>query len=142
MPPGAITRGRGSLFFVGEKSLNPDFYLNGQDPGDNSTWDMGYDRNIVRWSGGYGQPPTTSPPTTADPQFLPMLDTPGTSQSFAFGSAHATGFGMCFCDDSTRTLNYNIDPMMYGYLGNRTLFTTDKSTATGQLLDIIDDSKW
>lgn len=141
LQPGAITRGRSALFLVGEKYLNPDSYLNGQDLGDNSTWDMGYDVNVVRWSGGYGQPPTASTPPANDPQFLPMIDKAGTAQSYAFGSAHTAGFGMCFCDGSTRSLNYNIDPRMYGYLGCRTL-TTDKDQTSGQLIDVIDDSKW
>ena len=37
---------------AGEKYLNPDSYLNGLDPGDNATWDMGYDSNTIRWAGG------------------------------------------------------------------------------------------
>jgi prepilin-type N-terminal cleavage/methylation domain-containing protein len=116
---GAITRGMSYLFLVGEKYLNPDNYLNGADPGDNATWDMGYDVNTVRWAG------------TA---FLPSQDTPGVvATSGTFGSTHATGFGMVFCDGSTRTLNFTIDPVMYGYMANR--------NQTEDTADMFDDSK-
>ena len=117
---GSITRGTSYLFMIGEKYLDPDNYLNGADPGDNATWDMGYDVNTVRWAGT---------------NYLPTQDTPGlTAGSNTFGSTHVSGFGMAFCDGSVRTLNYTIDPVMYGYLANR-VQTTDK-------LDLLDDSKW
>lgn len=118
---GALTRGRSALFLVGEKYLNPDNYLSGQDPGDNATWDYGYNPNTVRCSGSAAA-------------YAPMQDTPGIQNSNSFGSTHVTGFGMCFCDGSARTLNYSIDPTMFGYLGDRTL-TSDPQ-------DMLDDSKW
>jgi hypothetical protein len=122
---GSITRSTTNLFLVGEKYLDPDNYLNGADAGDNSTWDMGYDENNVRWAGS---------------TYLPSQDTPGFPSSTTFGSTHVEGFGMTFCDGSTRTLNYTIDPTMYGYLANRNQ-TTDKNSS-GALIDLIDDSKW
>lgn len=117
---GSITRGRSVLFLAGEKYLDPDNYLNGLDPGDNATWDMGYDLNVVRWAGSGA--------------FLPQQDTPGVTGSNTFGSTHVSGFNMVFCDGHVQTLNYTIDPVMYGYLANRTQ-TTDAA-------DLMDDSKW
>ena len=123
---GTITRGRSGLFLVGEKYLNPDNYLNGLDAGDNSSWDMGYDANVVRWSGG-GQ--------TQQHAVSPGAKTPPASPIPAISAARtSTGFGMVFCDGSVRTLNYTIDPTMFGYLGDRNL-TTDAA-------DLLDDSKW
>ncbi len=117
---GAITRGMSYLMLAGEKYLNPDNYLNGIDPGDNSTWDMGFDVNNIRWAG-----------TT----FVPTQDTPGVAATAGtFGSTHVDGFGMAFCDGSVRNLNFTIDPVMYGYLANRFL-TTDTA-------DLIDDAKF
>ena len=117
---GSITRGRTVLFLAGEKYLDPDNYLNGLDPGDNATWDMGYDLNVVRWAGS---------------NYLPTQDTPGLlAGSNTFGSTHVSGFNMVFCDGHVQTLNYTIDPIMYGYLANRNQ-TTDTA-------DLMDDSKW
>jgi hypothetical protein len=117
---GSISRGRSVVFMVGEKYLDPDNYLNGLDPGDNATWDMGFDVNTIRWAGS---------------KFLPTQDTPGlTAGSNTFGSTHVSGFNMVFGDGSVHTLNFTIDPVMYGYLADRNL-TTDPA-------DLMDDSKW
>lgn len=125
MRGGSISRGRTCLFLVGEKYLDPDNYLNGLDTGDNATWDMGFDVNTVRWTGGGA---------SSNSQYIPAQDTPGIPNSVSFGSTHVTGFNMCFADGSVHLLNFTIDPTMYGYLGNRTQ-TTDQ-------YDLIDDSKW
>jgi prepilin-type N-terminal cleavage/methylation domain-containing protein/prepilin-type processing-associated H-X9-DG protein len=127
---GAITRGTSCTLLVGEKYLNPDNYMTGVDPGDNASWDYGYDTNVVRWSGGGN--PTSG--TSAGPGYLPAQDTPGMSNYNAFGSTHVAGFNMAFCDGSARTLNYTIDPTMWGYIGDR-LLTTDTT-------DVMDDNKW
>jgi prepilin-type N-terminal cleavage/methylation domain-containing protein len=117
---GSISRGRSVMFMVGEKYLDPDNYLNGLDPGDNATWDMGFDVNTIRWAGS---------------AYLPTQDTPGLmAGSNTFGSTHVSGFNMVFGDGSVRTLNFTIDPVMYGYLANRNQ-TTDAA-------DLMDDSKW
>ncbi len=48
-----------------------------------------------------------------------MEDTPGYDHYLSFGSAHAGGFHVVFCDGSVRMLNYVIDHQVLRNLGNR-----------------------
>ena len=49
----------------------------------------------------------------------PEKDTPGLQVTRSFGSAHAAGFNMAYCDGSVRTLPYDIDRESHRRLGNR-----------------------
>ena len=53
------------------------------------------------------------------PRFPPLQDTPGIDYQFNFGSAHAGGFYMAFCDGSTQFINYSIDLETHRRLSNR-----------------------
>ena len=62
----------------------------------------GQQHDIIRWT-----------------MMTPYQDTPGAGNIYAFGSAHANGFQMAFCDGSVQMMNYSISPTVHAYLGNR-----------------------
>ena len=101
-----ITDGTSNTYLVGEKNLNPDSYSNGMDHGDNEFLFCGYDNESHRL-------------TYFDPAYAPRPDTPGVENYLSFGSAHATGFNMSFCDGSVQSLSYDIDLATHNRLGNR-----------------------
>jgi prepilin-type N-terminal cleavage/methylation domain-containing protein/prepilin-type processing-associated H-X9-DG protein len=107
-----ITDGTSNTFLLGEKYITPDYYLTGQDPGDDQSAYIGGDCDLGRWTGFNGgvaqQPPVQDTPgLTPHPYHLP------------FGSAHSNGFMMAFCDGSVQMMSYSIDLEVYRCLGNR-----------------------
>jgi prepilin-type N-terminal cleavage/methylation domain-containing protein/prepilin-type processing-associated H-X9-DG protein len=105
-----ITDGVSNTYMLGEKYLNPDNYLNGEDGGDNESMYVGYDNDTCR---------VTYCPDPPSPTHTPLQDTPAVTSDVRFGSAHAVGCNMCFCDGSVRTVSYLIAPLTHRYLGNR-----------------------
>jgi prepilin-type N-terminal cleavage/methylation domain-containing protein len=109
-----ITDGTSNTYLVGEKNIDPDYYATGQDGGDNEFALMGADFDTARYGAFQG---IVNP---ASPMLLPPLpDTPGLygmTTYLAYGSAHATGFQMGFCDSSVKMINYSIDPAVHRWL--------------------------
>ena len=111
-----ITDGASNTFLLGEKYINPDNYLNGQDGGDDWNFMTGCQDDIARGCGvasdGAGYYPRT-----------PMQDTPGfggvAGSSLWFGSAHSNSLNMSLCDGSVRAIAYGIDPETFRRLCNR-----------------------
>ncbi len=100
-----ITDGTSVTYLMGEKYLDPDYYFTGHDGGDNEDAMMGDNLDINRF---------------ADPRDgIPRQDTPGVSDSNYFGSAHANGFQMAFCDGSVQMMSYSIDFETHRRLANR-----------------------
>ncbi len=99
-----VIDGTSNTCLVGEKYLMPDYYSTGEDGGDNENMLMGDNEDIIRW---------TSTSLTLS------QDRSGDGTGHRFGSAHATGFNMAFCDGSVRSLSYSINPATFGCLGNR-----------------------
>jgi prepilin-type N-terminal cleavage/methylation domain-containing protein len=107
-----VVDGTSNTFFAGEKYINADCYFTGTDPGDDQNAYAGGDHDVLRWTGYNG----------GVAQLPPMQDQPGyTAYDLynPFGSAHANGFKMAFCDGSVHTINYSIDLETYRCLGNR-----------------------
>ena len=118
LPLALIKDGTSNTYLVGEKYIDPDFYVNnppsGGDGGDDWTMYTGQQDDIVR--GAYCSNP--SQPSTC---LTPMQDTPGVTaySGGGFGSAHAGICNFVFCDGSVKTISNSIDPEVHRRLSNR-----------------------
>ncbi|MBN2291873.1 MAG: DUF1559 domain-containing protein [Pirellulales bacterium] len=100
-----IPDGTSNTYLVGEKYINALWYQSGESDGDDKSAYDGHSGNAFR-----GTHPLFYPP---------LQDTPGYACFWQFGSAHSGGLNMAFCDGSVHTINYDIQPQIHGYLGNR-----------------------
>jgi hypothetical protein len=89
-----VSDGLSRTLLFGEKYLNPDYYYNSSDVGDNGPLVQGYDWDIIRL-GNSNRPP--------------YRDRRGNMGNWSFGSAHPQGFNAVFCDASVHTINYDIE---------------------------------
>jgi prepilin-type N-terminal cleavage/methylation domain-containing protein/prepilin-type processing-associated H-X9-DG protein len=100
-----ITDGTSNTLMVSEKCLNLAF-LGQKQPDDNQGYTAGFNLDTVR--------KTTRPPA---PDF--SNPTPGVDGGGRFGSSHPGRFNAVFADGAVRGVNYNIDPKLFQYLGDR-----------------------
>jgi prepilin-type N-terminal cleavage/methylation domain-containing protein len=107
-----ISDGLTNTYLIGEKYVNPDWYVTGQDPGDNESAMIGDNSDISRWVSIY-------PPPT--PYYCPPLqDMPGSDCGYYyFGSAHTISLNMALCDGSVKPISYMIEPETHRRYGNR-----------------------
>lgn len=99
-----ITDGSSNTFLVGEQYLCADYYFTAEGAGNDQGWCTGFADNNGRFVGV---------------NCMPFQDTPGMDTGWIFGSAHANGFHMAFCDGSVQQISYSIDPKAYWCLGVR-----------------------
>jgi prepilin-type N-terminal cleavage/methylation domain-containing protein/prepilin-type processing-associated H-X9-DG protein len=104
-----ITDGLSNTYLVGEKAISPDYYETGESGGDDDTLYIGANCDVLR----------STYPGTADAPKSPLQDQPGVEDPWRFGSAHAGGLNMSFCDGSVRSITYLIDLETHRCLGNR-----------------------
>jgi prepilin-type processing-associated H-X9-DG protein len=97
-----ISNGTSNTYLIGEKYLNPSNYDNSKDEGDDEAMLTGMDCCNVR--------------CTALP---PLRDTPSRNDLFRFGSAHASGCNMLYCDGRVELVAYSVDPAVHQRAGNR-----------------------
>jgi len=103
-----ISDGMSNTYLIAEKYLMPDNYTNGADPGDNENMYMGFNEDIVRWTGD-----------GISFRLPPLPDTPGVLGRNGFGSAHAAIMNAAYCDGSVHGISYSIDEEVHRRLGNR-----------------------
>jgi prepilin-type N-terminal cleavage/methylation domain-containing protein/prepilin-type processing-associated H-X9-DG protein len=103
---GQVTDGAARTAMLGEKYLNVDRYFDGEDSSDDQCIYVGHDQDNAAVTGG------------GDP-LPPLRDQPRLSSRFRFGSAHAAGLNMAFCDGSVVYLAYDIDEPVWRKFGGR-----------------------
>ena len=79
----SIIDGVSNTYLAGEKYCDPDNYFTGLDPSDDGAWNIGWDWDIVRWSGTYSE---ATPKGAPNAIFQPTQDRAGFS---------AAGFRQC-----------------------------------------------
>jgi len=99
-----VLDGTSNTLAVGEKYVNPDAYVIGNDLTDNEDAWIGADQDTLR---------------LANETILPQQDRPGYLALFTFGSPHPGGCNFVLCDGSVHMISYSIDPEVYRCLGNR-----------------------
>jgi prepilin-type N-terminal cleavage/methylation domain-containing protein/prepilin-type processing-associated H-X9-DG protein len=96
-----VTRGSSNTFLAGERYCNSDHYFDGIDHGDNESMYGGYDNDVCRV--------TSSQPHRDASEF----------DGLRFGSAHASGLNMLYCDGSVRLVGYDVERAVYFEGGRR-----------------------
>jgi prepilin-type N-terminal cleavage/methylation domain-containing protein len=97
-----VTDGTSRTYLIGERYLNASNYENGIDGADNETWCSGFNNDNFRCAFE-----------------LPEQDRRGISYSNRFGSAHAPGWFVSWCDGHVELVNYDIDLMVHRGNANR-----------------------
>ena len=104
----AIYDGASKTALVGEKYLNPNYYLDGEYTADDQCVYSGHDND----NNGY----TSTNDGKSQP---PRQDQVGIDFAFAFGSAHPIGLHIAFCDGSVQFVAYDIDEIVWLKYGGR-----------------------
>jgi prepilin-type N-terminal cleavage/methylation domain-containing protein len=108
-----ITDGTTHTMLVGEKYLNPDRYLDGNDPADDQNILLGMDRDVNGFTG-------TGNDNNDNEVYRPQQDRPGLLlEGYEFGSAHPGVFNLVHCDGSTASISFDIDDLAFFVLGGR-----------------------
>jgi prepilin-type processing-associated H-X9-DG protein len=109
----SFAHGLAKTYLLGEKMLDPDRYENGASPGDNESLYAGYSIDMHRFAGVIGGTNIWAPPLhDGDENLNPR-------GYYRFGSAHADGLNMAYCDGSVRFVPYEIDPSAHFRAGHR-----------------------
>jgi prepilin-type N-terminal cleavage/methylation domain-containing protein/prepilin-type processing-associated H-X9-DG protein len=112
---GQVSDGTSKTMFIGEKYLNPEYYLTGSSCVDNNAITQGNDWDVNRWF-----PEWDGTQIRNGPVRRPRQDTPGFENcTERFGSSHSARFNAVFCDGSVQGIDYDIDLRVYVAMGSR-----------------------
>jgi len=111
-----VSDGTSNTYMVGEKALTTANYETGSDAGDNESWHTGFNNDNYR--------KTATGAYDALQALTPILDAESYpanvgGRELPFGSAHAGGVNMAYCDGSIHTVNYDIDWQVHRDMGDR-----------------------
>lgn len=114
----SITDGASNTFLAGEKALNFGLSHTHQSD-DDAGWTEGWDWDVIRW-GRYQpcQDYNDSSPLASNRYNMDVNLTPF-NRLAAFGSNHASGMNMSFCDGSVRFVPYGISLGVFQRLSSR-----------------------
>jgi prepilin-type N-terminal cleavage/methylation domain-containing protein len=104
--PADVTDGLSHTYLIGEKYLEPTGYKSGRDAGDDHSWNIGFDRDIYRWT-DWGM------------ELQPRQDKEGDVNTFRFGSAHPVTMHFVFADGSVHSISYDISEDVHSRLSHR-----------------------
>ncbi len=107
-----IRDGASNTYLIGERYIDPNFYVDGSSSGNDQGWTVGHDFDAFRCTDYRANDPTNSA------LYQPRQDRAGLDVREMFGSPHAV-FHMAMCDGSVRGIGYGIDPEVHWRLGNR-----------------------
>lgn len=115
--PSGCTDGLSKTLLVAEKLLRIDLYQGGS-WSDDFGWADGWDADQIRSTGL--QPLNDNDAFCYGPQQnwcggIP----PGNNDVFVFGSAHTAGINAVFGDGAVRMINFDVDVVVFNYLGGR-----------------------
>jgi prepilin-type N-terminal cleavage/methylation domain-containing protein/prepilin-type processing-associated H-X9-DG protein len=102
VPLSQITDGTSNTYLLGEKFLNADHWVDGQEGTDNNPLYSGFDWDWQRWAGN-GL----------------VRDRKGLSDWLSFGGSHPGVVNFAFCDGSVRGISYSITVTNHTRLCNR-----------------------
>jgi prepilin-type N-terminal cleavage/methylation domain-containing protein len=121
-----IVDGTTHTLMLGEKYMNPDFYLTGEDLADDQGLFSAHDRDYNRYTYGLGggtfAEQQAAASNVASRIIPPVQDRPGltgNSVYWAFGSAHPANFHVVMCDGSVQSVEYDIDLDVWRLMGGR-----------------------
>lgn len=118
-----VTDGTSHTYMVAEKYLNPDFYEPPPslpyDISDNHSMFCGDDFDQNAWVTDISNVKDFDPSNPGLRVLVPWPDTPGITSTNRFGSAHVGIWMAVMCDGSVQSMDFNIDPIVHRYFGNR-----------------------
>jgi prepilin-type N-terminal cleavage/methylation domain-containing protein len=115
--PKEVVDGMSNTLLVAEKLVRTDRY-DGGSWSDDMGWADGWDPDQLRSTGL--QPLSDSDPFCYGPQGPKCGGAPGTNfDVYMFGSAHPSGMNAVFGDNAVKFLRFDIDVVLFNYLGAR-----------------------